>query len=73
MHDGVKEKPPVSYNPDLYNIIQHAHTVERPVKSTNFHDKIDKFNKKPLLTLENQSKVEYSTKLIPFETVKGSI
>ena len=39
VHDGVKEKPLVSYNPDLYNVIQHALMVDRPVGITNFHHK----------------------------------
>ena len=68
----MKEKPLVSYNLDLYNVMQHAHTVDRPVKITHFHEKIDEFNKKPLLTLGSQSK-GYSTKLIPFERVKGIV
>ena len=29
VHNGMKEKPLVSYNPDLYNIMQHTHTVGR--------------------------------------------
>ena len=37
VHDGVKEKPFVCYNPDLYNLMQQAHTVDRPVRITNFH------------------------------------
>ena len=73
MHDGVKKKPLASYNSDLYNVMQHAHMIDRPVKITNFHEKIDEFNEKPLLTLGNQLKVEYSTKMIPFETVKGIV
>ena len=51
-------------------MIQHSHTVGRPVKITNFQENVYKFNKKPVWTLENQSK-EYLTKLIPFERVKG--
>ena len=73
MYDGVKKKPLASYNSDLYNVMQHAHMIDRPVKITNFHEKIDEFNEKPLLTLGNQLKVEYSTKMIPFETVKGIV
>ena len=49
--------------------MQHARTVDRPVKNKHFHEKIDEFNKKPVLALGNQSKVEYSIKLTPFETV----
>ena len=62
-----------SYNPDLYNVIQHAHMVDRPVKITSFHEKTDEFNENLVLTLGNQPKVEYSAKLIPFETVKGIV
>ena len=69
VYDGVKENQLVSYNPDSYNIMQHVRTVDRPVKNTNFREKIDEFSKKPVLALGNQSKVEYSIKLIPFETV----
>ena len=70
MHDGVKKKPLASYNSDLYNVMQHAHMIDRPVKITNFHEKIDEFNEKPLLTLGNQLKVEYSTKMIPLKQLK---
>ena len=69
VYDGVKENQLVSYNRDSYNIMQHARTVDRPVKNKHFHEKIDEFNKKPVLALGNQSKVEYSIKLTPFETV----
>ena len=65
----MKEKLLPSYNLDLRNVMQHSHTVERPVKVTNFHEKIYEFSKKPVWTLGNQSK-EYSAKLIPFERVK---
>ena len=51
-------------------MIQHSHTVGRPVKITNFQENVYKFNKKSVWTLGNQSK-EYLTKLIPFERVKG--
>ena len=50
--------------------MQHAYIVDRLMKITNFHEKIDEFNEKPMLKLGNQPKVEYSTKLTPFETVK---
>ena len=73
MYDEVKEKPLVIYNSVLYNVMQHAHMVDRPVKITNFHENIDEFNEKSVLTLGNQSKVEYATKLIPFEKVKGIV
>ena len=63
------EKYYPSYNLDLLNVMQHSHTVDRPVKVANFHEKIYEFSKKPVWTLGNQSK-EYSAKLIPFETVK---
>ena len=53
--------------------MQHAHMVDRPVKITNFHENIDEFNEKSVLTLGNQPKVEYATKLILFETVKGNV
>ena len=70
MHDGVKEKPLVCYNPDLYNLLKQVHTVDRPVRITNYHGKIDEFNDKPVLTLGQQSRVQYSTRSIPFEHVK---
>ena len=54
VHDGVKGKPLACYNPDLYNLMQQAHTVDRPVRITNFHEKIDEFNDKPVLTLGQQ-------------------
>ena len=57
MYDVVKEKPLVCYNPDLYNLMQQAHTVDRPVRITNFHEKIDEFNDKPVSTLGQQSRV----------------
>ena len=57
VYDGVKEKPLVCYNPDLYNLMQQAHTVDRPVRITNFHEKIDEFNDKPVSTLSQQSRV----------------
>ena len=69
VYDGVKEKPLVCYNPDLYNLMQQAHTFDRSVRITNFYEKID-FNDKPVLTLGQQSRVQYSTRLIPFEHVK---
>ena len=53
--------------------MQQAHTVDRPVKITNFHEKIDAFNDKPVLTLGQQSRVHYSTRPIPFEHVKGIV
>ena len=52
MHDGVKEKSLVCYNPDLYNLMQQTHNVERPVRITNFHEKIDELNDKPVLILD---------------------
>ena len=73
VQDGVKEKPRVCYNPDLYNLIQQAHTVDKTVRITNFHEKIDEFNHKPVLTLGQQSRVQYSTRPIPFEHVKGVV
>ena len=30
---------------DLYNVMQHAHTVDRPVKITNLQEKNNEFNK----------------------------
>ena len=53
--------------------MQHAHMVDRPLKITNFHEKIYKFIKKPELALENQLKLEHSLKLIPFVTNKGIV
>ena len=70
MHDGVKAKLLVCYNPNLLNLMQQAHTVDRPVRIANFHEKIDEFNDKPVLTLGQQSRVQYSTRPIPFEHVK---
>ena len=55
---------------DLYNLMQQAHTVDRPVRIKNFNEKIDEFNDKPVLTLGQQSRVQYSTRPIPFEHVK---
>ena len=57
MYDVVKEKPLVYYNPDLYNLMQQAHTFDRSVRITNFYEKIDDFNDKPVLTLGEQSRV----------------
>ena len=51
--------------------MQQAHTVDRPARITNFHEKIDEFNDKPILTLGQQSRVQYSTRPVPFEHVKG--
>ena len=73
VHDGVKENSLVCYNPDLYNLMQQAHTVDRPVRIVNFHEKMDEFNDKPVLTLGQQSRVQYSTRPIPFEPVKGIV
>ena len=73
VHDGVKEKPLVCYNPDLYNLMQQAHTVGSPVTITNFHEKTGEFNDKPVLTLGQQSRVQYSTRPILFEHVKGIV
>ena len=73
VHDGVKEKPLVCYNSDLYNLTQQAHTVDRPVRITNFHEKIGEFNDKPVSKLVQQSRVQYSTRPIPFEHVKGIV
>ena len=53
--------------------MQQAHTVDRPVRITHFHEKIDEFNDKPVLTLGQQSRVQYSTRPIPFEHVKGIV
>ena len=53
----VWKKPLVCYNPDLYNLMQQAHTVDRPVRITNFHEKIDEFNDKSVSTLGQQSRV----------------
>ena len=65
----MKEKPLPSYNLDLRSVMQHSHTVDRPVKVTNFHEKNYEFSKKPVWTLGNQSE-EYSAKLMSFERVK---
>ena len=53
--------------------MQQAHTVDRPVRITNFHEKIDEFNDKSVSTLGQQSRVQYSTRPIPFEHVKGIV
>ena len=53
--------------------MQQAHIVDRPVRITNFHEKIDEFNDKPVLTLGQHSRVHYSTRPIPFEQVKGIV
>ena len=53
--------------------MQQAHIVDRPVRITNFHEKIDKFHDKPVLTLGQHSRVGYSTRPIPFEQVKGIV
>ena len=53
--------------------MQQAHIVDRPVRITNFHEKIDEFNDKPVLTLGQHSRVDYSTRPIPFEQVKGIV
>ena len=55
------------------NATQQAHTVDRPVRITNFHEKIDESNDKPVLTSGQQSRVQYSTRPIPFEHVKGIV
>ena len=73
MHDGVKEKSLVCYNPDLYNLMQQTHNVERPVRITNFHEKIDELNDKPVLILDQQSRLQYSTRPIPLEHGKGIV
>ena len=73
VYDGVKEKRLVCYNPDLYNLMQQAHTFDRSVRITNFYEKIDDFNDKPVLTLGQQSRLQYSTRPIPFEHVKGIV
>ena len=61
------------YNPDSYNLMQQAHTVDRPIRITNFHEKIDEFNDKRVFTLGQQSRVQYSTRPIPFEHLKGIV
>ena len=53
--------------------MQQAHIVDRPVRTTNFHEKIDEFNDEPVLTLSQHSRVHYSTRPIPFEQVKGIV
>ena len=53
--------------------MQQVHIVDRPVRITNFHEKIDEFNDKPVLTLGQHSRVDYSTRPIPFEQVKGIV
>ena len=73
MHDGVTEKSLVCYNPDLYNLMQQTHNVERPVRITNFHKKIDELNDKSALILDQQSRLQYSTRPIPLEHGKGIV
>ena len=58
----MKEKPLLCYNPDLYNLMQQAHAVDRPVTITNVYKKIDHFNDKPVLTLGQLLRVQYSTR-----------
>ena len=53
--------------------MQQAHIVDRPVRTTNFHEKIDEFNDEPVLTLSQHSRVHYSTRPIPIEQVKGIV
>ena len=53
--------------------MQQAHTVDRPVRITNFHEKIGEFNDKRVSKLVQQSRVQYSTRPIPFEHVKGIV
>ena len=53
--------------------MQQAHTVDRPVRITNFHEKIGEFNEKRVSKLVQQLRVQYSTRPIPFEHVKGIV
>ena len=54
-------------------LMQQAHIVDRLVRITNFYEKIDEFNDKPVLTLGQHSRVQYSTRPIPYEQVKGIV
>lgn len=67
MHDGTNEKSVLSYNHTLHAVMNSAQLTDKPV--LNFIEKIDEFNDKPLLTLANQSTVEYSKENIPFTKV----
>ena len=53
--------------------MQQARTVDRPLRITNFHEKIDDSNDKPVLKLGQQSRVQYTARPIPFEHAKGIV
>ena len=67
LNHGDNEKCLVSYKPELYNLIQHSQATNQPIKISQFPEEIDEFNEKLILTLGEQAKVEYSSKIIPFE------
>ena len=69
----VTMKSLVSYNPELYNLMQHSQATDQRIKITQFPEKIDKFNEKLILTLGEQAKVEYSSKIVPFEKFQSAL
>jgi len=75
LHDGKTETPLVSYNTAVNETLLAANLKEQPVKVSNFPMKLDAFKNESVITMGNQSKVEYSTRTftIPFAMVKDKL
>ena len=67
LHDDDNEKSFVSHNPQLYNLAHNTQATNRLTKITQFHERIDEFSEKPILTLGEQAMAEYLSNIIPFE------
>ena len=73
LHNGDQEKAVVSYNPDLFETMHAAQLKDKPIKMKNFYEKLDEFQGKPVVTLGEQSVVEYSDVSIPFSKVQNHL
>jgi len=74
MHDGANERTLVSYKPELHNTMEAARVQNQPVQLRDFLEKEDQFRGNVVLTLNDKSTVEYSTRNnIPFANVKSKI
>ena len=70
LHDGNSETRAVSYKPGLHPMFSNARSADKVVKILNFKQIHDPFHGKDVLSLGDQGSVEYSSKEIPFESVK---
>ena len=73
LHNGKHEKSLMSYNPSLHDVMSKAKVMDKPVKISNFKERIDDFTQNQLITLTSQSSIEYSQMSIPTSEVHNIV